>query len=64
MPCHTEMEFLSHHGIAFIAKDIRQDPAALAEVIALGSHQTPTTLVNGEVIIGFDRKRLSELLGL
>jgi glutaredoxin len=58
------MEFLSQHGIAFTAKDIRQDPAAIEELIALGSRSTPTTLIDGEMVIGFDRKRLSELLGL
>lgn len=58
------MEFLSQHGIPFTAKNIRQDPGAIEELIALGSRSTPTTLVDGQMIIGFDRKRLSELLGI
>lgn len=58
------MEFLSQRGIPFTAKNIRQDPGALEELIALGSRSTPTTVIDGETIIGFDRKRLSELLGL
>lgn len=58
------MEFLSHHRIPFIAKDVRADPAALQEVLALGSRSTPTTVIDGEVIMGFDRERFSALLGL
>jgi len=58
------MEFLSQRGVAFTDKDIRQDPDGLQELISLGSYSTPTTVIDGEVIIGFDRKRISELLGI
>lgn len=58
------MEFLSHHGIVFTAKDIREQPGAIEELLALGSRSTPTTVIDGEVIVGFDRRRLSKLLGL
>ena len=58
------MEYLSRHGVQFTARDIRADRAALEELLALGSRSTPTTLVDGEVVIGFDRRRLDQLLGL
>lgn len=58
------MEFLSRHNIAFVDKDIRKDPQALQELIDLGSNATPTTVIDGEVIVGFDRRRISELLGI
>ncbi len=58
------MEFLSQHGIAFTNKNIRKEVGAVEEVIELGSRSTPTTVIDGEVIIGFDKQRISELLGI
>lgn len=58
------MEFLSHHGIAFTDKNVRADREALEELLAIGSRATPTTVIDGEVIIGFDVERISELLGI
>lgn len=43
-------------------KDISVDPEALRELLNLGSRATPTIVVDGEVIIGFDRNRLEHLL--
>ena len=58
------MEFLSQKGVAFTAKDISTDIDARKELISLGSRATPTIKVDDEVIIGFDRARLSTLLGI
>lgn len=64
MPCHTEMEFLSQRGIPFEARNIRENPAWVRELIEMGSRSTPTTVIDGDVVIGFDPYRISELLGL
>ncbi len=40
------------------------DPSALAELEAIPVFTTPVTLIDGEVVIGFDRGKLSELLGI
>ena len=58
------MEYLSRHGVQFTARDIRADREALKELLELGSRGTPTTLVDGEMVIGFDRQRLDRLLEL
>lgn len=57
------MEFLSREGVPFTHKNIREDPAALAELIQIGSQQTPTIVVDDEVVMGFDAERLRELIG-
>lgn len=63
--CHEEVEYLSGRGVDVIVRDITADPAAISDLIALGSHVTPTTLIDDEeVVIGFDRARLDRLLGL
>jgi len=58
------MQFLTLHGIAFTAKDVVSDMTARNELLSLGSRTLPTTVIDGETIIGFDRKRLAELLGI
>ena len=58
------MEFLSQKGVAYTAKDISTDMEARKELGSLGSRATPTIKVDDEVIIGFDRGKLSALLGI
>jgi hypothetical protein len=36
----------------------------MAELIKLGVRATPVTLIDGEVVVGFDRDRIEQLLGL
>lgn len=57
-------EFLSHHSVAFDERIVDQDPAALEAFKQTGSRSTPTIMVGEEMIIGFDRGRLEQLLGL
>jgi hypothetical protein len=47
-----------------VDKNVREDPAALKELLALGYQSTPVTLVDGEAIVGFDREKIEKLLGL
>jgi hypothetical protein len=47
-----------------VDKNIQEDRAALEELLKLGYRATPVTVIDGEVIIGFDRGRLERLLGL
>lgn len=64
MSCEREKEFLSQKGILFTAKNIREDPAALAEFQRLGYQATPVTIIDGDVVVGFDRGKIQRLLGL
>ena len=62
MFCGMVKEFLSQKGIDFTQRDISQDEEALAELLDLGVMTTPVTVVGGEVVVGFDRKKLQALL--
>lgn len=64
MFCKRTKEFLSQNGVAFEERDVSQDEAALDELQKLGLMTTPVTLIDGAVVVGFDRKKLSALLGL
>ena len=58
-------EFLSHHKISFTDRNVGEDPTALEELVEkIGRRATPVIIVDGEVIVGFDRGKLERLLGL
>jgi glutaredoxin len=54
MFCGKVKEFLSQNKIEFVDRNIVADEAALAELEKLGYMTTPITLVDGEIIVGFD----------
>ena len=55
-------EFLSQRGIPYVERDVATDEQALGELEALGYLTTPVLKIDGEVVVGFDRKRLEALL--
>ena len=57
-------EFLAEKGVSYTEKDVTADDAAMAELEAIGILSTPITVIDGEVVVGFNRNRLEELLGL
>jgi glutaredoxin len=49
--------------VNFEERNVTADPNAVEDLIfKYQSRQTPTTVIGEEVIIGFDRHRLEELL--
>ena len=62
MFCGKAKEFLSQRGIVFEEKDITEDPSAVEELERLGAMTTPVIVIDGEVVIGFNRKRLESCL--
>ena len=46
----------------FEEKDVIASEEAMAELEQVGIMSTPVTLINGEVVVGFDRRKLEELL--
>jgi glutaredoxin len=62
MFCRKVKEFLSQKGVEFTDRDIVEDEEALAELGELGFMTTPVTVIDDEVVVGFDRNRLEGLL--
>lgn len=56
-------EFLSQQGIEHTELDIAQDENALKELESLGVFSTPVTVIDGVVVVGFDKPKLERLLG-
>jgi glutaredoxin len=62
MFCAKVKEFLSQNKIEFVDRNIAGDEAALAELEKLGYMTTPVTVIDGQVVVGFDRGKLEKLL--
>ena len=57
-------EFLSQNNIAFTDRNIAADETALRELEKLGYMTTLVTVIDGEVVVGFDVPKLRRLLQL
>lgn len=62
MFCGKVKEFLSQNKIEFTDRNIVADEAALNELEKLGYMTTPVTVIDGEVVIGFDAPKLRSRL--
>jgi glutaredoxin 3 len=58
------VEFLSQKGVEFVEKNVRADKATLKEFLDLGFQSAPVTIIDGQSVVGFDREKIMELLGL
>lgn len=63
MFCGKVKEFLSQKGISYIDRDVSTDEQALQDLAELGYMTTPVTKIDGQVVVGFDQKKLEALLG-
>jgi glutaredoxin len=63
MFCAKVKEFLSQMKTEFVDRNIAGDEAALNELEKLGYMTTPVTVIDGVVVVGFDRDKLERLLG-
>jgi hypothetical protein len=48
--------------VVFSERDITTDPSAMGELEKLNAMTTPVIVIHGDVVIGFNRARLEELL--
>ena len=64
MFCNTEKAWLSQHNIPFIERNVVEDQSAMAELERLEVFSTPATLVDDQLVVGFNRKKLGELLAI
>jgi glutaredoxin len=62
MFCGKVKEFLSQNKIDFTDRNIAVDETALHELEKLGYMTTPVTVIDGEVVVGFDLSKLQNLL--
>lgn len=63
--CVTLKEFLKEKNIEFEDINVAEDAQAREEMIQKSSQMgVPVVEIDGQIIIGFDREKISQLLGL
>ncbi len=62
--CHLAKDFLNENSIVFEEKNVSTDTVARKELMSKGFMGVPVIFVDEEVIQGFDKAKLTELLGL
>lgn len=67
--CKMTKEFFKQHSIEYTEKDVARDQAAAEEMIEKsGQMGVPVTIIaqdgKEELIVGFDRSRLTSVLGV
>jgi glutaredoxin 3 len=61
--CRQAKKFLGELGVNYTERDVSRDRAAAEEMVGLtGQMGVPVIVVDGQVVIGFNRARLEQLL--
>ncbi len=63
-PCERLKGYLRSRHVAFTVRDVMVDEEAAAFLENRNIRSTPVLLVDAELVVGFDRARIDELLGL
>ncbi|PIV45415.1 MAG: NrdH-redoxin [Candidatus Nealsonbacteria bacterium CG_4_10_14_0_2_um_filter_35_20] len=63
--CYTLKEFLKEHHLNFEDVDVSKNEKAREEMIEKsGTMEVPVVEINEEIIVGFDKKKICELLNI
>ncbi|MFH1401723.1 MAG: glutaredoxin domain-containing protein [Parcubacteria group bacterium] len=63
--CHTLKEFFKEKGIQFEEIDVSEDEKVKDDMIKRsGQMGVPVVEIDGQMIIGFDREKILNLLGI
>ena len=63
--CKMSKEFFKTHNIQYTEKDVAADEVARKEMFERsGQMGVPVIDIDGQMVVGFDQKKLSELLGV
>ncbi|MGC9529483.1 MAG: glutaredoxin family protein [Candidatus Bipolaricaulaceae bacterium] len=63
--CQAAKRYLEDHGIPFQEVDVASNyEAAMDMVRRSGQQGVPVVEIDGEMVVGFDRRRIDDLLGL
>jgi len=61
--CHQVKAYLNQRGVPFTEYDVSRDPQAAAEMVRLSGQQgVPVVLIDGQVVVGFNRPLIDQLL--
>ncbi len=64
-PCEFAKNYFKEKNIDVTIKNVKEDQTALQELTKkYKSYSTPTIVIDGEVIIGFEQVKIESALGL
>jgi glutaredoxin-like YruB-family protein len=63
--CHLVKEFLKENNIEFEDVNVSQNKEALSEMVEKsGQMGVPVIDIDGEIVVGFDKERITKLLNI
>ena len=63
--CVALKEFFKEHKVEFEDIDVSQDEKALKEMVEKsGQMGVPVVEIDGEIVVGFDKEKITNLLGI
>ncbi len=63
--CQMSKEFFAEHGVEYVNYDVSKDLERRQEMFEITSQMgVPVIVIGDDVVIGFDKEKLSELLGI
>jgi glutaredoxin 3 len=63
--CRTAKRYLQQKGVSFTDIDVSRDQSAARDMVRISGQQgVPVITVGGRPIVGFDRQKIDQLLGL
>ncbi len=63
--CIKTKDYLASKEVPYIDHNVFEDPVERQALLdKTGAMKVPATIIDGEIVIGFDKNRLDKLLGL
>ncbi len=61
--CHQVKAYLNRQGVPFIEYDVSRDRTAAMQMVQLtGQQGVPVVVIDGQVVVGFNRPKIDQLL--
>ncbi len=60
--CHAAKDYLTEKGYSYEEKNVSTDPQSKKELMAMGYMGVPIIMVDEDVIEGFNKNKLDEIL--
>ncbi|MGO3018199.1 MAG: glutaredoxin family protein [Anaerococcus sp.] len=62
--CKALKNFLNENNVNFEEKNVDNDKEAMDYLVEHGHRGVPVSVIDGEEIVGFDRDKITQMLGL
>ena len=60
--CHAAKDYFNENNIPYTEKNVSEDPEARKTLIQQKIMGVPAIFIEDEVVVGFDKERINELL--